>query len=197
VPRHIEAARQSAQNPEAAPLAGLRVGDARQLSFPAERADAIILHGPLYHLADRTDRLRALAEAHRSLRPGGLLLAFAITRYAGLIYGLLQGYVFDPAYRRMINTEVRTGQRENPPDWLATFPRAHFHLPDELRAELEESGLRVETILGILGPAWMVPQLDEAWQDETRREVLLEIARLTECEPVLGPRLIAVARKPA
>ncbi len=139
VPRHIEKARQIAQSPEAAPLASLRVGDARRLSFPAECADAIILHGPLYHLADQTDRLRALAEAYRSLRPGGLLLAFAITRYAGLIYGLLQGYVFDPAYCRMTNTEVRTGRRENPPDWLATFPRAHFQLPDECEQNYERA----------------------------------------------------------
>ena len=30
-----------------------------------------------------------------------------------------------------------------------------------------------------------------------QHEVLLDIARLTENEPVLGPRLMAVARKPA
>jgi hypothetical protein len=42
----------------------------------------------------------------------------------------------------------------------------------------------------------MVPNLDDSWQDEVRREVMLDIARLTENEPVLGPRLMAVARKP-
>ncbi len=195
VPRHIAAAHQIAQEPGVIPPASLRVGDARHLSLPDEFAEALILHGPLYHLADRTDRLQALAEAKRVLRPGGLLLAFAITRYAGLIYGLLQGYVFDPAYQQMIDTEVKTGRRENPPDWLVTFPQAHFHLPDELKAEIQGSGLLVEAILGILGPAWMVPQLDASWQNETQREVLLNIARLTEHEPVLGPRLLAIARK--
>ena len=43
----------------------------------------------------------------------------------------------------------------------------------------------------------MVPDLDASWQDEAQREAILEIARLTENEPVLGPRLMAVARKPA
>jgi hypothetical protein len=43
----------------------------------------------------------------------------------------------------------------------------------------------------------MVPDLDASWQDEAQREIILEIARLTEAEPVLGPRLMAVARKPA
>ena len=42
----------------------------------------------------------------------------------------------------------------------------------------------------------MMPDLDASWQDGARREVILDIARLAETEPVLGPRLVAVARKP-
>ena len=53
-----------------------------------------------------------------------------------------------------------------------------------------------EGTLGILGPAWMVPDLDKSWQDPAQRQVILDIARLTENEPVLGPRLMAVAHKP-
>jgi len=197
VPRHIEQAMQAACHPKSPRLASLRVGDARKLDFDDGFADAIIMHGPLYHLADQRDRLCAIAEAKRVLRPGGVLLAFAITRFAGLIFGLLRGYVFDPAYHKMIRTEVKTGLRENPPAWLRTIPNAFFHHPDELKAELQAGGLIHENTLGILGPAWMVPNLDESWQDEAQREVILEIARLTEDEPVLGPRLMAVARKPA
>jgi SAM-dependent methyltransferase len=198
VPRHVEQARQAARHPESPRLASLRVGDARSLDFDGEFADAIIMHGPLYHLTDRQDRLGAIAEAKRILRPGGVLLAFAITRFAGLIFGLLHGYVFDPAYREMIRTEVKTGLRENPPAaWSGAIANAFFHHPDELKAELQAGGLIHEITLGILGPAWMVPNLDASWQDEAQREVILEIARLTENEPVLGPRLMAVARKPA
>jgi ubiquinone/menaquinone biosynthesis C-methylase UbiE len=197
VPRHIEQARQCALQAGSPQLASMRIGDARQLDFVGNFADAIILHGPLYHLPAREDRLQAIAEARRILKPGGVLLAFAITRYAGLIYGLRRGYVFDPLYLRMIRTEVQTGHRENPPDWLGTFPNAFFHHPDELKAELDEAGLVHETTLGILGPSWMVPDLDASWENEAQREAILEIARLTEGEPVLGPRLMAVARKAA
>ena len=87
VPRHIEQALQESLQPGVAQLASIKVGDARQLDFADGFADAVMMHGPLYHLPDRADRLRALAEARRVLRPGGLLCAFAITRYAGLIYG--------------------------------------------------------------------------------------------------------------
>lgn len=195
VPHHIEQAREAAQVPGSPQLASMCVGDARDLDFDDGFADAIIIHGPLYHLSGREDRLRAIAEARRVLRPGGLLLAFAITRYAGLIYGLSKGHVFDLAYHAMIRNEVLTGRREAPPLWASTFPNAYFHHPDELKAEVQDAGLHHEATLGILGPAWMVPDLDASWQDPAQREVILDIARFTEHEPVLGPRLMAVARK--
>jgi ubiquinone/menaquinone biosynthesis C-methylase UbiE len=197
VPRHIERAQEASQVPETPQLASMAVGDARQLGFEDESADAVILHGPLYHLTEREERLRAIEEARRVLLPGGRLLAFAITRYAGLIYGLLQGYVFDADYYGMIEAEVRTGIRANPPKRISTFPRAYFHHPDELAAEMQEGGLEHETTLGVLGPAWMVPDLETSWGDQSRRAVILAIARLTEREPVLGPRLMALGRKPA
>jgi 2-polyprenyl-3-methyl-5-hydroxy-6-metoxy-1,4-benzoquinol methylase len=49
------------------PLASCRVGDARELPFENETLDAILLHGPLYHLTERADRIRALTfTIHRS-----------------------------------------------------------------------------------------------------------------------------------
>jgi hypothetical protein len=63
VPRHIERARQTAGEPGTPQLAGMMVGDARDLNFENGFADAIMLHGPLYHLPQREERLRAMAEA--------------------------------------------------------------------------------------------------------------------------------------
>src|SRR5262245_23394876 len=71
VPKHIEQARQASSEPDSHQLAGMVVGDARDLNFPSTFADVIIMHGPLYHLPDRKDRLQALTEAKRILRPGG------------------------------------------------------------------------------------------------------------------------------
>ena len=44
----------------------------------------MLLLGPLYHLQTLAERRQAVAEAHRVLRPGGVLLAAAISRLAGL-----------------------------------------------------------------------------------------------------------------
>jgi SAM-dependent methyltransferase len=195
VPRHIAQALEASRRPGSPALASARVGDARRLPFEAGQTDAVLLAGPLYHLAERDERLRALAEAHRVLRPGGVLLAFGITRYAGLVYGITQGLVFDPDYLRMISDEVRTGRRQNPPAGVLTLPSAHFHLPAELAGEVADAGFTVDAVLGVLGPAWLVPDLAAAWADAARREVLLEIARLSEAEPALGPRILVVGRK--
>jgi ubiquinone/menaquinone biosynthesis C-methylase UbiE len=46
--------------------------------------DVVLLLGPLYHLLSVAERRQAVAEAHRVLRPGGLLLAAAINRLAGM-----------------------------------------------------------------------------------------------------------------
>jgi SAM-dependent methyltransferase len=42
--------------------------------------DAVLLLGPLYHLSLASERARAIAEAARILRPGGLILAAGINR---------------------------------------------------------------------------------------------------------------------
>lgn len=197
VPRHIEQAVANSRELACPKLASMRVGDARALGFADESADVVMMHGPLYHLTDVEDRKQALSEAWRVLRPGGVLLAFAITRYAGAVYGITKGLIYDADYMKMIQTEVKTGRRTNPPDGISTFPNAFFHLPEELRSELEAVEFRCETVLGIIGPAWLVPQIDTAWGEPAKRDCMMEMARLLENEPVLGPRILAVGRKTA
>ena len=64
-------------------LAGSVHGDARDLARFADGAfDAVLLLGPLYHLLTAADRQRALREARRVPRPGGVFCAALLTRYA-------------------------------------------------------------------------------------------------------------------
>jgi ubiquinone/menaquinone biosynthesis C-methylase UbiE len=196
VPSHVEKAVEKSKIPGSPRLASMKVGDARNLDYPDELFDAILMHGPLYHLVERKDRVAALAEARRILRSGGTLLAFAITRYASTIVGLLDGRIWNSDFVDMIREEIATGQHKRcPSNSEASFRTAFFHHPDELKAELDDAGLISEAILGVLGPAWMARDFEQSWQDEVRREVLLNLARMLENEPVLGPRLLAVSRK--
>jgi hypothetical protein len=49
--------------------------------------DAVLLLGPLYHLAVKAERAAAIRAAARILRPGGPLFAAAISRWASRIDG--------------------------------------------------------------------------------------------------------------
>src|SRR5512145_3102745 len=63
-------------------LASAEVGDARSLPFGDGSAEVVLILGPLYHLTAAADRAGALAEGARVLRPGGVLFAAAISRWA-------------------------------------------------------------------------------------------------------------------
>jgi ubiquinone/menaquinone biosynthesis C-methylase UbiE len=193
VPRHIDiaAAQQATHGPA---LASATVGDARRLGFPDGSADLIVLAGPLYHLIERQERLRALRESHRVLRRGGVLLSVAINRYAGVIYGLTQGLVFEQDYFDMTIRELGTGVRSRPPAGMKTFREAYFHLPIGLVEELSSAGFACEPCLGVVGPAWQVPNLTEAWADAHKRDTLLSLARALERECILSPQLFCAAR---
>ena len=76
---HIEQAEQTGA------LASVRQGGARDLPFDDATADVVLLTGPLYHLLERTDRVQALREGRRVLRPGDPLGVTAISRFASAL----------------------------------------------------------------------------------------------------------------
>lgn len=194
MPHHVEAA---------ATLGGFpgrisaEVGDARDLPVADSTFDAVLLFGPLYHLTERDDRLRAWAEAQRVVRPGGYIFAAAISRFASLFDGLARGFLFDPAFREIAERDLRDGQHRNPgetPDWFTT---AYFHHPDDLREEAATAGVEVVTVLGVEGLAAWLPQLSQPWDTPEGREAILYAARSIESESSLlglSAHLIAVTR---
>jgi SAM-dependent methyltransferase len=192
VARHVHQARQDAR------IARAEIGDARQIERPDESADAVLLMGPLYHLTEREDRLRAVHEARRVLRPGGLLFAAAIVRFASLLDGLARGFLDDPRFDAIVEEDLRTGQHRNPTGDPAYFTSAFFHLPEELRTELLEAGLSVVELVGVEGPGWLAANFEERWADPARRQRLLDLVRSVEHEPALlgfSPHLLAVATR--
>lgn len=199
IPLHIEQARQaSAAQPEH-PLAGAGVGDARSLEFADESADLVLLLGPLYHLTEREDRVLALREAGRVLRPGGTVIAAAISRYASTLDGLFRGFLNDPEFGEIARQDLKDGQHRNPNNRPGYFTTAYFHHPAELRNELEEAGLTWDTTLAVEGTAWLLPDLSERLAEPARREQLLEALRWVEAEPSLlgaSAHLLAVGTKP-
>jgi len=147
--------------------------------------DAVLLLGPLYHLTSREQRLHALQEAYRVVRPGGVITAAAISRFASTYAGLFGGFLEDPRFEEIVERDVREGQHRNPTGRTEWFTTAYFHLPEELPNEASEAGFSVEALVGIEGPAWVLPDLDSWLEDPQRRSTLLEAIRRVETEPSL------------
>ncbi|MEA4823077.1 MAG: class I SAM-dependent methyltransferase [Clostridiaceae bacterium] len=62
-------------------------GDARKVDTLTEGMyDHVLLMGPLYHLLEEADRVRAVDAACAVLKTGGVLFASFINMYAGMIY---------------------------------------------------------------------------------------------------------------
>ncbi len=70
------------------PSADVVQGDARQMPFIADNtADVTLLLGPLYHLFGDEEKLKALNEAKRVTKPGGLIfVAYLMNEYSILSY---------------------------------------------------------------------------------------------------------------
>lgn len=198
VPLHVSQAEEIAEQRGGPPLASISLGDARQLDHPESSFDGVLLLGPLYHLTERSDRILALREARRVLRPGGMLLAAGINRFASTISALLEDFIADPQFIPIYEQDLRYGQHRNPSGDPRFFTTAFFHYPQELIDEVNEAGFRFETLLAVEGPSQLLKDFEQQWQNPSIQDRIMRITRLVESEPTLwgvSPHILAIGKK--
>ena len=181
------------------------VGDARDLSMcKSDSIDAVLLMGPLYHLLEREDRLLALREAKRILKPGGLLVAAGISKFSSAtwavsVYGAANDFLDDDVYFDMLEGEILRHRHLRPKEYPNFLAEAYFHTPEELSGECAAAGFSAPSLYAVEGCIWFCPTLQEKWDLPESRERLLKLIRMTEQEPsMLGisPHFLAVCKKP-
>jgi SAM-dependent methyltransferase len=121
-PLHIQQAQAASLLQPDHPIASFTIGDSRRLQREDESVDAVLLLGPLYHLTERAERVTALREAARTLKPGGLLVAAAISRFASALDGLVDGSLEDPHSLRLSSRTSRTDSTGIPIRIAITLP---------------------------------------------------------------------------
>jgi hypothetical protein len=131
------------------------------------------------------------------LKPGGLLFTAAITRHITTIK-YVSSYDINPLiddidFYKMLETEINTGLHTKKPMGLS-----HFHLPNELKAEIESAGFGDTDLYGVVGPCWMIRNLDEVWKDDMKRESIMRIVKLCEKEESimgLSGHILSISKK--
>ncbi|MGW4460831.1 class I SAM-dependent methyltransferase [Micromonospora sp. NPDC004704] len=191
VPEHVVAA-------ASRPGVTAEVGDARELPVPDASVDAVLLLGPLYHLLEREQRVSAWREAKRAVRPGGVVVAAMICRWASMFDGFVHGYYDDPSFRELVEGVLVDGVHRNVDPEKSFFTSAYFHDPAEVAGEVTDSGLVVERAVAVEGPLWQAgPRLAGILADPDRTELMLDMLRRVEEEPTLlgaSSHFLAVAR---
>lgn len=182
VVEHVEIARRSG-------TVDARVGDARRLEFEDDAFDAVLLLGPLYHLASREDRLQSLREASRVLRTGGSVFAAVIPRLARYVQMRALAGDDTPDQERLVEL-LRTGAPT-----AGRFPGAHFHTSGEIEGEVRDAGFSDVSVVGLEGPAGLGLQSREAEDDELHQAAMLLARRLERVPSVrdMSPHLLAIA----
>lgn len=83
-------------------------GNAMALSdFDSNTYDITLLLGPMYHLFTTEDKLKALSEAIRVTRKGGIVFAaYCMGDACVLSYGFIRGEIYNIIEKCMLNTET-------------------------------------------------------------------------------------------
>lgn len=113
----------------------------RDLTAVGNGFDAVLMLGPLYHLTSRDDRVTALCEVRRVLRPGGIVVAKALSRFYPVFEALAGGMPISPEGLDGTARFLADGQYRNPGGDPARFTTSYFHRPDDLASEVRDAGL--------------------------------------------------------
>lgn len=190
-------------------LKSAAVCDARSIPYPDKSADAILLMGPLYSITEYEERILALKECFRLLKDDGVLFSAALTPYSVLVSRLAVYHeddsekrreLDDPAVISAIEMALEDGCFINPERRIVRhgLGSSHLHTAKALREELSCGGFDTLSVHGVMGGAWLAPNLDELLEHEDTRELLFKTIRMMDThEEIIGlsGHMLAVSRK--
>lgn len=189
-------------------LKSAMVCDARSIPRPDKSADAILLMGPLYSITEYEERILAIKESYRLLKDGGMLFSAALTPYSVLVSRLAVYHendtkkrkeLDDPAVMSMIERALVDGCYINPEKKIANgIGSSHLHTAKALREELSCGGFDTQAVHGVMGGAWLAPNLNGLLENDETREVLMRTVRMLDShEEIIGlsGHMLAVSRK--
>lgn len=173
------------------PSADVVQGDARNMPFlPDGYADVTLLLGPLYHLIGDEEKLKALNEAKRVTKPGGLIfVAYLMNEYSILSYCFDQDRIGGLRARGFVDDEFHVRCQEGE---LYDYVRL-----DDINRLNAAAGLERETIFSPDGAADYMRTRLNYMSDESFR-LFLEYQKVISERPDLigaGSHVVDVVKR--
>jgi SAM-dependent methyltransferase len=196
VPKHVQLAKKRAKklkNPFS-----VTIGEARKLPFKDQFADLVILHGPLYHLQKKADRIKAIVEAKRVVKKGGIILGFAINATASTLVGLMNGMIHAESFFDMCKEELTTGIHNAPKDFPFLLADAFYHKPQELKTEFLEQDLTLINLFAVEGMIWLDHEYFTHMIDQKKSKTLKKLQKITQNDEYLlafSPHMMIAVKK--
>jgi SAM-dependent methyltransferase len=163
------------------------IGEAKKLPIKDNSADLVILHGPLYHLQKKEDRVAAIIEAKRVVKKGGIILGFAINATASTVVGLMNGMIHASSFFNMCREELTTGIHDAPKDFPFLLADAFYHKPEGLKSEFIEQNLNFINLFAVEGMIWLDNEYFANMLDKKKSKTLKALQNLTQNDEYLLP----------
>lgn len=176
----------------------IETGDARDLHFKDGFFDVVLMMGPLYHLINKKDRMKALRQAGRVLHKNGIFFGAAISRYAWMMDSFYYGLIKDPDCVKIMKHDLLNGQHRNYTKKFNYFTTSFLTLPEALRKEIKEAGFKSVDILAIESFGAHIPGFNKNWHNPKFVKLLLKtIDKVEKDASLLGMsnHIMAVAKK--
>ncbi len=128
--------------------------------LPSDTFDLTLLFGPMYHLFGFDDKLKALTEAKRVTKPGGIILvAYCMNEYSVLTYAFKEKHILECVDQNRFTSDFHTiSAKENLYDYVRL---------EDIDKLNRASNLARLQIISPDGPAnYMRPFLNQLTQEE-------------------------------
>lgn len=128
--------------------------------FEDNTFDLTLLFGPMYHLYTKEDKVKALSEAKRVTRQGGIVLvAYCMNEYSIVLHGFKDGYIKESIQNGKVDDAFRVIPK---PEDLYDYVRI-----EDIDSYNEATGLKRLQIVAADGPANYMRQILNAMDEET------------------------------
>ena len=141
--------------------------------FENDTFDMTLVFGPMYHLYTFEDKVKALTEAKRVTKPGGIILvAYCMNEYSIITHGFKDNYMKESIAKGKVNENFHVVSE---PEDLYDYVRL-----EDIEAYNETAGLERIQIISADGPANYMRQTLNTMDDETY-ELFIQY-HLSTCE---------------